>query len=109
MLLAVIAQTVLGFLWVVVAGYLSDKIGRDKMFMIGVSMGIFGLGHIAILNTGILWVIFLAIAVSVLLVMTEYGAEAALIAESFTLRPRHVAAHWAISLPLSSPEVDRRL
>jgi MFS family permease len=89
-LTAVITQTVLGFMWVVCAGYLSDFVGRKKMYIIGcVSMGIFGFVYIAMLKTGIPWVIFTAIAVSLLPVMTQYGPEAALIAESFTPRLRY--------------------
>ena len=41
------------------------------------------------LNTGMPWVIFLAIAISLLPVMTQYGPEAALIAESFSPRLRY--------------------
>jgi hypothetical protein len=52
-------------------------------------MGVFGFVYFAMLNTGIPWVIFLAIAVSLLPVMTQYGPEAALIAESFTPRLRY--------------------
>ena len=89
-LLGVISQTVLGFMWVVCAGYLSDHVGRKNMFMIGcVFMGIFGFVYIAMLNTGIPWVVFTAIAISLLPVMTQYGPEAALIAESFTPRLRY--------------------
>lgn len=89
-LLAVITQTVLGFIWVVIAGWLSDVVGRKNMFIIGcVSMGVFGFIYIGMLNTGIPWIIFLAIAISLLPVMTQYGPEAALIAESFTPRLRY--------------------
>ncbi len=89
-LMAVITQTVLGFLWVVFAGALSDKVGRKNMFMIGcVFMGVFGFVYFAMLDTGIPWVIFLAISLSLLPVMTQYGPEAALIAESFSPRLRY--------------------
>ena len=89
-LLGVITQTVLGFIWVVCAGYLSDIVGRKKMFMLGcVFMGVFGFIYIAMLNSGIPWVVFAAIAVSLVPVMTQYGPEAALIAESFTPRLRY--------------------
>jgi len=89
-LTAVITQTVLGFLWVVCAGALSDKVGRKNMFMAGcVFMGVFGFVYFAMLDTGIPWVIFLAIALSLLPVMTQYGPEAALIAESFSPRLRY--------------------
>jgi MFS family permease len=60
------------------------------MYIIGaVFMGIFGFVYFAMLNTGIPWVIFVAIAVSLLPVMTQYGPEAALIAESFSPRLRY--------------------
>jgi MFS family permease len=89
-LLAVISQTVLGFLWVVCAGALSDRIGRKNMYIIGaVSVGVYGFIYFAMLDTGIPWVIFLAIALSLLPIMTQYGPEAALIAESFSPRLRY--------------------
>jgi MFS family permease len=89
-LLAVITQTILGFIWVVCAGALSDHIGRKNMYMLGAaSMGVYGFIYFAMLNTGVPWVIFLAIALSLLPVMTQYGPEAALIAESFSPRLRY--------------------
>ena len=89
-LLGVISQTILGFLWVVFAGHFSDYIGRKNMYMLGAAfMGVFGFVYIAMLNTGVPWIVFAAIAISLLPVMTQYGPEAALIAESFTPRLRY--------------------
>ncbi len=89
-LFGVISQTVLGFIWVVCAGYLSDIVGRKNMYILGcVFMGVFGFIYIAMLNSGVPWIVFAAIAVSLLPVMTQYGPEAALIAESFTPRLRY--------------------
>jgi MFS family permease len=89
-LLGVISQTVLGFLWVVCAGSLSDIVGRKNMYIIGcVCMGVFGFIYIAMLNSGVPWIVFTAIAISLLPVMTQYGPEAALIAENFTPRLRY--------------------
>src|ERR1700691_4856630 len=90
LLIAILVQTVLGFLWVTVAGHLSDRIGRKNMFIVGcVFMGIFGFVYFAMLDTGIPWVMFLAVSLSLLPVMTMYGPEAALIAESFSPRLRY--------------------
>jgi MFS family permease len=92
-LLGVISQTILGFIWVVFAGHFSDYIGRKNMYILGASfMGVFGFVYIAMLNTGVPWIVFTAIAISLLPVMTQYGPEAALIAESFTPRLRYSGA-----------------
>ncbi|HET6609211.1 MAG TPA: MFS transporter [Rhodopila sp.] len=99
LLIGVLAQTVLGFMWVTVAGRLSDVIGRKKMFMIGcVIMGIFGFVYFALLDTMNPTVIFITIAVSFLPVMTLYGPEAALIAEAFSPRLRYSGASLGYQL-----------
>ena len=60
------------------------------MYMFGcVIMGIFGFVYFAMLDTMNPTVIFIAIAISLLPVMTLYGPEAALIAESFSPRLRY--------------------
>ncbi len=90
LLTAVIVQTVLGFLWVTVSGALSDRVGRKNMYMIGcVFMAVFGFVYFALLDTRVPWVVFLMIALSLLPIMTQYGPEAALIAESFSPRLRY--------------------
>ena len=53
LLIAVLVSAVLGFLWVTVAGHLSDRIGRKRMYMIGsVFVGIFGFIYFALLIQG---------------------------------------------------------
>jgi MFS family permease len=99
LLLAVIAQTVLGFLWVTIAGRLSDIVGRRRMFMAGcVLMGIFGFVYFALLDTMIPAMIFIAVAISLVPVMTLYGPEAALIAEAFSPRVRYSGASLGYQL-----------
>ncbi len=89
-LLAVLAQAVLAFLWVVVAGHLSDRVGRKNMYIIGcVFVGVFGFIYFALLNTKVPALMFIAIALSLLPTVTCYGPEGALIAESFTPRLRY--------------------
>ena len=109
LLFAVIVSTVIAFLWVTCAGHLSDVIGRKRMYMTGcVIMGIFGFVYFAMLGTLIPTVIFIAIAISGVPVMTLYGPEAALIAESSRHAFDTVARRLAISLPRSLPVARRR-
>jgi MFS family permease len=99
LLLGVLAQTVLGFLWVTVAGRLSDTVGRKRMYMGGcVAMGIFGFVYYALLDTMSPAVVFIAVAVSFLPVMNLYGPEAALIAEAFSPRLRYSGASLGYQL-----------
>ena len=89
-LMAVLLQAILGFIWVVVAGHLSDRVGRKRMYMIGcVFVAVYGFVYFALLDTKVPALILIAIALSLLPIMTCYGPEAALIAESFTPRLRY--------------------
>jgi MFS family permease len=89
-LMAVLAQAVLGFLFVVVAGHLSDVVGRKNMYIIGsVFVGVYGFIYYGLLNTQVPVLMFIAIALSLLPTVTCYGPEAALIAESFSPRLRY--------------------
>ena len=98
-LIAVLVQAVLGFLWVPVAGHLSDRIGRKRMYIIGsVLVGIFGFIYFALLDTKMPTLIFIGIALSLLPMMTCYGPQAALIAESFTPRLRYSGASLGYQL-----------
>jgi MFS family permease len=90
LLIGVLVSAVLGFLWVTVAGHLSDRVGRKNMYIIGCSfVGIFGFIYFALLDTQVPALIFLAVALSMIPIMTMYGPEAALIAESFSPRLRY--------------------
>jgi MFS family permease len=90
LLSAILVQAALGFLWVVVAGYLSDVVGRKRMYMIGcVFSGLFGFFYFGLLDTKVPGLIFLAIALGLLPITTLYGPQAALIAESFSPRLRY--------------------
>jgi MFS family permease len=93
LLAGLLTAAVLGFLWVPVAGHLSDRIGRRRMYMIGaVASGLYGFAYFALLNTlSPIW-IFVGIALSLIPVMTLYGPQAALIAESFSPALRYSGA-----------------
>src|SRR4029077_7725163 len=90
LLSAILVQAVLGFTWVVIAGYLSDHVGRRKMYMIGaVISGLWGFVYFGMLDTKVPWLIFLGVALSLIPIMNLYGPQAALIAESFSPRLRY--------------------
>jgi MFS family permease len=93
LLSALIVCTGLGALWAPVAAHLSDRIGRRRMYMIGaVFSGLFGFIYFGLLETRSPVLIFFAIAVSLIPIMTLYGPQAALIAESFEPRLRYSGA-----------------
>src|SRR5205085_10409112 len=65
LLTALMVATGLSVITIPLAGYISDRIGRKRMYLIGaVIMGLFGFAYFALLNTMIPAVIFLAIVVS---------------------------------------------
>jgi MFS family permease len=75
------------FVTIPLAGHLSDRIGRRRMYIIGsVATGIFGFIYFALLNTTVPAWIFLGIVLSFVTNDLMYGPQAALIAECFTPR-----------------------
>ena len=99
LLTAVLAASVVSFVSIPVFGYVSDRIGRKNMYMIGaVVTGIFGFIYFAMLKTGSEPVIFIAIILSLIPHDMMYGPQAALIAESFTGRLRYSGASLGYQL-----------
>ena len=93
LLIGLITTTALGFIWAPIAGAISDKIGRRQMYIIGcVFVAIFTFVYFAMLDTKSATMIFIAVALSFIPIMTMYGPEAALIAEAFTPRLRYSGA-----------------
>lgn len=83
------------------AGHLSDRIGRKRMYIIGaVATGIFGFVYFAMLDTTVPVLVFLGIVLSFVPHDLMYGPQAALIAECFTPRLRYSGA--SIGYQLSS-------
>jgi MFS family permease len=90
LLSGLVAMTALGFITVPIAGALSDRIGRRKVFISGcVLVAAYTFVYFALLDTKAPELIFVAIALSFIPIMIMYGVEAALIAESFTPRLRY--------------------
>ncbi|HEU0155228.1 MAG TPA: MFS transporter, partial [Stellaceae bacterium] len=93
LLAAVLVASVVSFFTIPIAGHLSDRIGRKRMYLIGaVTVGVFGFIYFALLDTMVPGWIFLAIVLSLIPHDLMYGPQAALIAECFTGRLRYSGA-----------------
>ncbi|HXE51019.1 MAG TPA: MFS transporter [Ramlibacter sp.] len=93
LLISVLAASVLSFFTIPFAGHMSDRIGRKRMYLIGVLvMGIFGFFYFGMLDMATPAWIFVAIFLSLVPHDLMYGPQAALIAESFTGRLRYSGA-----------------
>jgi len=99
LLYSVLAGSVLSFIWIPLFRYLSDRIGRKNMYMLGaITMGVYGFIYFGLLNTGVSALIFLAIVLSILPHDMQYGPQAALIAESFPGHLRYSGASLGYQL-----------
>ena len=99
LLTAVLTASVLSFVTIPLAGHLSDRFGRKRMYMIGAAMTcVFGFVYFALLDTAVPALIFFAIVVSLIPHDIMYGPQAALIAEAFTGRLRYSGASLGYQL-----------
>ena len=98
-LYAVLAASVLSFFSIPLFGYVSDRIGRKRMYMAGVAvMGVWGFIYFGLLDTKVAALMFIAILLSLIPHDMQYGPQAALIAESFTGRLRYSGASLGYQL-----------
>jgi MFS family permease len=98
-LTAVLVAACVSFVTIPLAGHLSDRIGRRRMYLIGaVVTGVFGFLYFAMIDTAAPWLVFLAIVLSLIPHDLMYGPQAALIAEAFTPRLRYSGASLGYQL-----------
>jgi MFS family permease len=89
---ALLVAALLGFIWIPLSGWLSDRIGRRKMYLTGVVFtAAFSFAYFEILGSSPV-ATFAVIAASLLAHSMMYGPQAALIAESFTGKLRYSGA-----------------
>jgi len=101
LLTSLICAGFLSMVTIPLAGHLSDRIGRKRMYLIGAILtGIYGFIYFALLDTTVPALIFIAIVLSFVPHDLMYGPQAALIAECFTPRLRYSGA--SIGYQLSS-------
>jgi MFS family permease len=98
-LYAVLAASVISFFSIPLFGYLSDRIGRKRVYMAGVAvMGVWGFIYFGLLDTKVAALMFIAILLSLIPHDMQYGPQASLIAESFTGRLRYSGASLGYQL-----------
>ena len=98
-LTAVLVAACVSFVTIPLAGHLSDRIGRRRMYLIGaVVTGVFGFVYFQMVDTAVPWLVFLAIVLSLIPHDLMYGPQAALIAEAFTPRLRYSGASLGYQL-----------
>ena len=96
---AVLIGALISFIVLPLSGHISDRIGRRKMYMIGaLTVGVFGFAYFGMLDTATPWLMFAAIALSLVPHGMQYGPQAALIAEAFTPRLRYSGASLGYQL-----------
>jgi MFS family permease len=99
LLTAVMVAALVSFVTVPLAGHLSDRFGRKRIYMLGaVLTGIYGFVYFGLLNTGSAALIFLAVVFSLIPHDVMYGPQAALIAECFPGRLRYSGASLGYQL-----------
>ena len=99
LLVSVLVASVLSLVTVPLAGHLSDRFGRRRIYILGaVLTGLFGWLWFAMLNTLVPGWIMLAIVLSLIPHDLMYGPQAALIAESFPARLRYSGASLGYQL-----------
>src|SRR5579859_4295686 len=96
---AVSTAGLVSFITIPLFGWLSDKIGRKRMYLIGIAvMAVWGYIYFGLFAAGVATVVFVVIALSLIPHDMQYGPQAALIAESFTGRLRYSGASLGYQL-----------
>jgi len=98
-LASVLGAAVLSFFSIPFFGYLSDRIGRKRVYMFGAAItAVWGFAYFGLLDTRVPHLAAIAIVLSLLPHDIMYGPQAALIAESFPGRLRYSGASLGYQL-----------
>ena len=89
----VVIAALVGLITVPLFGYLSDRVGRRRLYGVGiVCMAAFAFPYFGLLNTRNSVLILLAVVISLMVHDMQYGPQAALIAEGFGPNLRYSGA-----------------
>jgi MFS family permease len=74
-------------------GHVSDSKGRKRVYMAGAALtGVWGFLYFAMLDSGLSWLVFVALCLGLIPHAMQYGPQASLIAESFPTSLRYGGA-----------------
>jgi MFS family permease len=86
-------RSITSILMIPLAGYMSDRFGRQRVIAVGlIGTGLWGFVYFELMSTGAATVIFFAMLIDAWMQDLQYGPQAALIAEAFPTSRRYTGS-----------------
>ena len=92
-LIGTLVAAAVEFVLIPVFGRMSDDVGRKRLYMVGAALtGVWGFAYFAMLDSGLKWLVFVALVLGLVPHAMQYAPQASLIAESFPTSLRYGGA-----------------